>query len=131
MAKGKDAALLETGVLDSEDDITRNLSYEAILHGQGVRRRGGRLVREALQPRGRSQDGLSIVYHKIERPVALTIEQARSEGSDYYDPNRETWVRGGLKPEREAPENLGSNAGHEVVLVPIGNEPTEDEIHGI
>jgi len=42
-------------------------------------------------------------------PPGMTIEQARTMGLDFYSPQR-GWIRAGVKPETDLPENLGT--GH-------------------
>lgn len=87
--------------------------------------------------------GLAISYRldKIPHPVILplatdpeSIEEARQKavraGADFYHPVH-GWLRGGLKREAEAPENLGAGAvrydSDEVILAQSGSAPARAE----
>lgn len=57
--------------------------------------------------------GPAVRPHRVERPIASTIEEARSKGYDYWDPRFDngngSWIRGGVKAERDYQENLGND----------------------
>lgn len=118
--------------LDEQDDISQDLSYTDVVRRAGAKRVNGRLVREVLVPSGTTRvvDGKrKAIYFRQDRPVALTLKEAQATNSDYYDAERATWIRGGLKAEVEAPENLGNGpASHEIVLVdlPDGEDLSEE-----
>lgn len=61
--------------------------------------KGIRIVKEG--PIGRE--------HRVERPIAATIEDARLKGWDFWDGslNGGTWIRNGVKAEKDYPENVG------------------------
>lgn len=132
VARGS-GTVAEPGFIEDASEITQDLSYERVLTKLGVRREGGRLVRPVLVPSGttREVDGkLKAVYFKSTRPVALDLKEAQANNLDWYDAARQTWVRGGLKAEKDHPDNLGSGpASHETVLVDLdepGGQDAED-----
>lgn len=45
----------------------------------------------------------------VEREVALSLEEARLKGTDYWDAGRGCWVLYGTKAQLDSPENLGTN----------------------
>ena len=49
-------------------------------------------------------------------PPGMTLEDARTRGLDFYSPQR-GWIRAGVKPETDLPENLGM--GHLVGEIEI------------
>ena len=126
---------------EDEQALTQDLNYEQILVGQGVRRRGSRLVRKVRAP----FDGVEIErdgqkymsYRMVEREVSLTLEQAQETETDYYHPGGTLnstpdvpagWYRWGRKREIDYPQHLGAEASpwlEELVPVADGEEQTD------
>lgn len=81
--------------------------------GADIRKsRDGTWVRVVRRHTGQSVIRNGSLHHQValeERPVAFTLQAARASGgrADYWDGS--TWIRGGLKREAEAPENLGND----------------------
>lgn len=107
----------------SDAAISRDLSYEAVLAKVGVYRNGGVLVHkwpEKIAPTyWRDGNGrLKRTVHKVERPVAMDLEVARTKRMDYYHPGgplREGgrdvgsgWILWGVKRTDDYPENTGN-----------------------
>ena len=88
-------------------------TYEAIPAEAKVYRapRDGGYYRDAILPLGPGElDGERVaVYDWEQRPVARTLDEAREKGWDYFHPEI-GWIRGGRKPEREHPDNVGKLA---------------------
>lgn len=82
--------------------------------GADIKQNGrGDWVRVVDKPTGNTalgDDGKTLMaeYVDEERPVALTLAQAKAGPADFWDGF--TWVRNGLKREREYGPNLGNNA---------------------
>lgn len=75
--------------------------------------RTGDWYRTKAKPTGNTalaSDGKTLMIEHIEerRPVALTMEQAKAAGADFWDGF--TWVLRGMKREKEYAQNLGSAA---------------------
>lgn len=85
----------------------------------------GTLYRETRVHTGEKvfRDGqLFNVVATVRRPVALSIEEARRTGADYWSPSF-GWIRAGRKREQEHPANMGDRARpREIELEPASPE---------
>lgn len=105
-----------------EDQILSDISYERVLANAGVYRKGGLLLRRvpAVMPPSYfiGEDGRrKKTIHYAERPVAMSLADARIQKADFYHPGGPLngraevgpgWYRYGLKRELDYPENAGT-----------------------
>lgn len=91
-----------TGVWSSFKDLPREAGV--------MQRADGTWYRLVQRHSGASRIHNGVLQFEIvydERKVALSLDQAKAAGADYW--NGRTWIRNGTKPEAEAPENSGAS----------------------
>jgi len=95
-----------------EDLMANNgwTSFADLPKEAGVKQdRDGTWFREINANTGRTRTVNGVLQHemhKLRRPVALSLEDAKGSRADYFDGS--SWIRNGLKREIDLPENQGN-----------------------